>query len=113
MALGANAGKVNKKLETLACLEREPGKRTDITTTLSDIGQGSEYATALEDSRVTRQDAHRWQAIASLPEEVFEEYVRDRIEKEEELTSSGALRLAMRRRAQHPKGHVQTRRYER
>ena len=51
--------------ELLAELERKPGKRTDRTS--SSAGQGSPYAAALADAEATRQDANRWQTVASLP----------------------------------------------
>ncbi len=43
--------------EMLAGLERQPGRRSDIT--LSTIGQGSEYATVLEETDTTRQAVAR------------------------------------------------------
>lgn len=46
----------------MARLERGQGIRTDLT--LPNVGQ-SEYAQVLEDTGTTRQDASRWQVIAS------------------------------------------------
>ena len=54
-------------------LERTPGIRTDLT--LSSVGQGSDaspYARAIKEAKATRQEAHRWQKVASVPDKAFE-----------------------------------------
>lgn len=78
--------------EMLAQLERGQGERTDLT--LSNIGRSSDYAEALHAADVTRQDAHRWQIVASMPEEDMESYIADTKERGKELTTTGALKLA-------------------
>lgn len=77
--------------EMLAGLERQPGRRSDIT--LSTIGQGSEYATVLEETDTTRQAAARWQKIAALPDDQFEEYIAETKAERAELTTTGILRF--------------------
>lgn len=53
----------------------------------------TEYATVLEDTNTTRLDAHRWQKIAALPDETFEQFIAETVERRAELTTTGALRI--------------------
>src|SRR5262249_59078714 len=43
---------------------------------------------------VTKAQSHRWQRLASLPEEAFEGYVGAARDGRQELTTAGALKLA-------------------
>lgn len=43
----------------------------------------------LEDVGITHIQSHRWQAVAALPEDKFEEYISERKENNQELTSGG------------------------
>ena len=45
---------------------------------------------------INRMASHRWQTIASVPEEKFEEYLAQADTTQEEITSAGAYRLALR-----------------
>ena len=60
---------------------------------MSTIGQGSEYATVLEETDTTRQAAARWQKIAALPDDQFEEYIAETKAERAELTTTGILRF--------------------
>lgn len=79
--------------ELLQQLERAPGARTDIQPSNS-VLQGSEYSAVLEESDINRMTAHRWQTVATVPDEVFEEHVATVQQEQRELTSAGLLRLA-------------------
>lgn len=60
------------------------------TSTLTDLG-------------IERTQSHRWQTIASLPDETFEAHVsRVKASATGELTSAGVLKLAKQLRAQQP-----------
>jgi site-specific DNA-methyltransferase (adenine-specific) len=48
----------------------------------------------LDDMGIDKDKSARWQAISSIPESVFEEHIKDVIEKEDELTSRGLLSVA-------------------
>jgi hypothetical protein len=52
--------------EYLAKLER--GKGNQHKSGASNVGQSSQYATALEEAGATRQDANRWQKVAKIPD---------------------------------------------
>jgi phage N-6-adenine-methyltransferase len=58
------------------------------------VTQPSEYAEVLEDNDINRMTAHRWQVVATVPDEVFEEHVATVQQEQRELTSAGLLRLA-------------------
>lgn len=78
--------------EYLAKLERNPGARND--TTSSNVGQGSEYASTLDESGISRQDANRWMQVASVPEDQFQEYIEETKQAGKELTTSAVVKLA-------------------
>lgn len=80
--------------EILAQLEKKPGNRTD---TSGNVAGGSEYDEVLTESGTSGRDARRWQQIASLPEEEFEEYIEETKEQGEELTSSGIYKEVKRK----------------
>lgn len=48
----------------------------------------------LDDLGINRTQSSRWQQIAQIPEDVFEEYLKKTIEEEMELTTNGVVRLA-------------------
>ena len=79
--------------ELLAQLERRPGERTD-TQPSNSVLQGSEYRTVLTDNEINPMTAHRWQTVATVPDELFEEHIADVKEEQQEITSAGLLRLA-------------------
>lgn len=47
---------------------------------------------------VSKTQSHRWQAVATVPEQRFEQYIAQCLETWEELTTKGALRLAKEQR---------------
>ena len=48
----------------------------------------------LSDIGVSKKQSHRWQTMAELPEERFEQHIAEIEQKSDELTSIGVLRLA-------------------
>lgn len=74
----------------LADMPKQAGARGDTELPrLSDIG-------------VAKHQSSRWQRVASLPEDDFEEYVADTVEAGRELTTAGALQRVRAVRAQDP-----------
>ena len=76
--------------EMLAGLERATPQMARI---MSNAGRDSEYATVLEETDTTRQAAARWQKIAALPDDQFEEYIAETKAERAELTTTGILRF--------------------
>lgn len=62
----------------------------------SDPNLGTGKDTTLVSFGLTPNQSSRWQQIASIPEDIFEEYVAEAFRAKRELTSSGALKLAKR-----------------
>lgn len=60
----------------------------------SDGTMATEYRAVLEDTGTPYQAAHRWQKIAALPDETFEQFIAETVERRAELTTTGALRIA-------------------
>ena len=60
--------------ELLQQLERQPGARTDVQPP-DKLSGGSEYRQTLQETRVEERTARRWQTVATVPDEVFEEHV--------------------------------------
>lgn len=90
--------------EMLAQLERKPGERTDYLTTPSNNGPGyTEYRTVLDETGTTRQDANRWQQIASVPEPVFEQRIAETVSAARELTTSAMVKAAKEHQRQQHK----------
>jgi hypothetical protein len=56
----------------------------------------------LDSFGVEKTQSHRWQKLASLPEDEFETYIDETVEAGKELTTAGALRLA--KSAAKPRG---------
>jgi hypothetical protein len=77
-------GKLCLELE----IEREPGKRTDLT-----LGH---FVTRLqqtaEEAEVDTKTIYRWQLEAKVPDDDFEKHVKDTKTKHKELTSARVLR---------------------
>lgn len=79
--------------ELLAGLERKQGGNTRFG--ISSVGNTeSDYRSVLEDTGTPYQAAHRWQKIAALPAETFEQFIAETVERRAELTTTGALRIA-------------------
>ena len=56
--------------------------------------ESSLHRDRLKDLDISESQSSRWQAIASIPEETFEEHVAQTKAKGDELTSAGMLRVA-------------------
>lgn len=70
------------------------GDRRSEEFQISSVGYlKSDYRDVLEDTGLTYQAANRWQKIAELPAEKFEEYIEDTRNRQEELTRTGILKL--------------------
>ena len=54
----------------------------------------SHAGTPLADLGVTKNDSSRWQRLADIPEDRFEEHIETALEKRTELTTADTLRLA-------------------
>ena len=81
--------------ELLQQLERSPLSNGGDTRPASQaVTPPSEYSAVLEESDINRMTAHRWQTVAQVPDEVFEEHVATVQQEQRELTSAGLLRLA-------------------
>ena len=75
-------------------MERAPHDRGNQHVAKFQPGIVSEYRTVLTDSDIAPTTAHRWQTVAQVPDEVFEEHVAEVKQEQRELTSAGLLRLA-------------------
>ena len=81
--------------ELLQQLERAPHDRGNQHVAASQsVTQPSQYAEVLSDNDINRMTAHRWQTVATVPDEIFEEHVVTVQQEQRELTSAGLLRLA-------------------
>lgn len=72
-------------------LKKEPGKRTDLTS--SNTASRSEYQNTLDDSNTTRQEAHRWQKLAAIPDEEFDGRIANTKAKNERVTTAAVLAI--------------------
>lgn len=90
--------------EMLTKVERTPGERTDLTS-LPDDMRLTQYQQVLADNQLTDKTAHRWQAEASLPDEVFERHVAEVKQSGGELTSTGLYNLAKMPHVSHNSGN--------
>jgi phage N-6-adenine-methyltransferase len=79
--------------EMLQQLERKPGTRTD-KQPHSSLERGSEYREVLEEQEIPTTTAFRWQTVAAIPEQKFEQHIAEVIETGGELTTSGLLKSA-------------------
>ena len=77
--------------ELLASMEKHSGGRPPKTGITK--GRVSGIST-LADLGITRNEAHRWQLLATLTEEQFEDYLADCHSRRRELTTIGALARA-------------------
>jgi hypothetical protein len=77
--------------ELLLELKRHPGGRPK---TASNVEEVSSPPLTLRELGVSVQDSHRWQRLASMPIEVFDQYVSTRRDAQRELTTAGALAAA-------------------
>lgn len=57
-------------------------------------GLPSEYRTVLTENDIAPTTAHRWQAVATVPDDAFEEHIAEVKQGQSEITSAGLLKLA-------------------
>lgn len=76
--------------ELLAQLERSKGGDSRSFQPGTSV---SEYNTVLTENDIAPVTAHRWQAVAKLPEPVFERHIEKTRDSGAELTTAGVLRL--------------------
>lgn len=77
--------------EMLRELEKFPEGRPQ---KLNQPGIVSEYRQVLDESDIAPTTAHRWQIVATLPEELFEEHIAETKGSGHELTSAGVAQVA-------------------
>lgn len=80
--------------ELLRELERKPGERTDATS--SDVVTGSPYRATLDAAAITYQEAHRWQTLATIPEDELEATIAETTAEGRELTTHALVTHATR-----------------
>jgi hypothetical protein len=100
--------------ELLTTLPKHTGGRRRATSRVDD----EPIPSTLEELGIDAHESHRWQLIAALPQEVFEDFILECRETEQELTSARALNLARRLRTgrlmERPSGRLALlREYER
>ena len=81
--------------EMLAGLERQPGPGRGHTAEKISISGNLlyDYRSVLEETDTPYQTANRWQKIAALPGDQFEEYIAETKAERAELTTTGILRF--------------------
>lgn len=82
--------------ELLKEMERGQGNNNQWSALSQAETKQSEYSAALDEANVSRATAYRWQTIAELPDEKFEEELATTKNNCEELTSSRILKIARR-----------------
>lgn len=78
--------------ELLQQLERSKGG--DRHSSTFQPGILSEYRAVLTESEIAPTTAHRWQTVAQVPDEAFEQHLVEVKQEQSEVTSAGLLRLA-------------------
>jgi len=78
--------------EVLGSIERNPGSRTDLTSSSLDEVT---YSEILERNKIPRPTANRWQLEAEIPDNKFEEWLTEIKSQNREITSTGLRRLAL------------------
>ncbi len=79
--------------DLLKQLERGQGNGNQFTASFQDgIKQLSEYREVLDEQEIPTTTAHRWQTIAAIPEEKFEQHIAEVIGTHGELTTAGLLK---------------------
>ena len=79
-----------RAVELYGEIEREPGRRTDLTSSQP----VTRFEQCLTDDGVNRMTPHRWQAIASIPEDQFIGQIAKITVSKRELTSAEMYQLA-------------------
>lgn len=78
--------------EILSSMEKAKGGRPYQATSSQEVGVDKPPTYA--DLDISYKDAHQWQTIASVPEELFEEFIATTKTDDKELTTSGAMRFS-------------------
>ena len=78
--------------EMLAQMPKAQGARTDLTSSAMD--EVTTYREILTEQEISDATANRWQAIANLPEDIFEEHITETKADGKELTTAGLIRVA-------------------
>lgn len=86
--------------EMLGELERGP-HGGDRHSSSFQSGNLNDYRQVLTENDIAPTTAHRWQTVATLPEEVFEEHIAEVKSNGQELTSSGVIRIAQEQSKPH------------
>lgn len=92
--------------EMLADMEKNKGGRPSKKNQSHDV-------TSLADIGVSRKQSSRWQQIAKVPEEKFEQHIERQRESGAELTSSGVRKLASKKPAADASRKPESVRFER
>lgn len=79
--------------EILSTMEKAQGKRTDLLTSSQPVTKYNDTPT-LEELGIARNDSSRWQQIAAMPEQAFEEFIDDAKAEGRELTTAAVYREA-------------------
>lgn len=80
--------------EILSSIEGTQGSRTDLITFIPD-GKKSKMD-IYEESDISPKDAHVWQTLASIPPEMFDNFIKDKKEAIAEVTTAYVYREAKR-----------------
>lgn len=86
--------------ELLKELERDKGGRPSENSNHNG-SSFSPYRQVLTESEIAPTTAQRWQTVAALPEEIFEEHIAETKASGQELTSSGVIRVAQEQSKPH------------
>jgi 16S rRNA G966 N2-methylase RsmD len=60
----------------------------------------------LSDLDIDKNESHRWQLLAEIPEDVFEDYIDGKLAKNYELTAGGLLNIAKTLRVQNKRSEL-------
>jgi phage N-6-adenine-methyltransferase len=82
--------------ELLLNLERGKNPKDNtgkFTVNTSVDNTASEYREVLDSEEIPNTTAHRWQSLAKLPERSFENYITEKSDSKQEITTAGVLKL--------------------
>ena len=77
--------------ELLLSLEKNKGGQP--THSSAERVEKSEYREVLDAEEIPNTTAHRWQSLSKLPERSFENYIAEKSEAGQEITTAGAMKL--------------------
>ena len=77
----------------LLSLKRSQGRRTDKLPAA--VAGSSEYQQALDETKTSGETARRWQRIAKVQEEIWQEYIfKQKVERDDEISAAGLMAFA-------------------